>query len=386
MASNQLAIIAEIKKKLERKYQESTEMFPDFTTRKIEVIPSKSTILNAVTGIGGIPRGRVTEIFGLESTGKTTLASEITASLQKLSPSATTLFLDYEHAFDPHYAKKLGQNLAAPQFVYVQPDSFEQGHEVIHEFLEADAVDLIIIDSAAAMTPQVVLDSAPDDSVRIGIQAAKMADLLTKVTKQITKGRKPAFVVLNQMRANINLQNQNEPNVKAAGGNAMKFYASLRLQLELVRKEGDSKRNPQGKGTDQIFTQISVRVTAIKNKLASPFMRGLFVIDYGKGTNNIVAVADIAEQKLGIMSGAGFFKYDGATKATTVSGRGREAFQAMLASNPALFKELEAKVLQSMADENAKSLGVEVVTAQEVPDIVMDEKPASMTLNTKEAP
>lgn len=359
------AAIQAIRDRLEKKYAASTELFPDFTSiKKIETIPSPSAIVNAVTGIGGLPRGRMTEIYGPFSSGKTTIATEVAAEAQKADPKAVVLYLDYEHAFDATYAHKLGVDLNPSRFIFAQPDYFEQGAQIVSDYVQAGLVDMIVIDSAAAMTPKSILDGSFDDEggSQKGTQAALMAVFLDKITKMINKGRKPALVIINQTRAVINIggrPQKNAPKEQAAGGNALKFYASIRLELEIVNSEGDENRGT--KGTDQIYTQNRVRVTAVKNKLAPPFVRGVLVIEYGKGINNIVSIAELAEARLGIMSGAGFFKYEGDTPGTTLSCRGREAFQGHLESNPELRKEIEKKVLESIRAEHAASLGIDEI-------------------------
>jgi len=364
-SQDQAGIIQRVRDALEKKYKASTELFPDFTTiKQIAVIPSPAAIINAVTGIGGMPRGRVLEIHGPYSSGKTTIATEICASAQQADPQAVALYLDYEHAFDATYAHKLGVDLNPGRFIFAQPDYFEQGAEIIDAYVTAGVVDVIVIDSAAAMTPKSILDGSFDEEggSQKGTQAALMSQFLEKITKKINKGKKPALILINQTRAVINIggrPQKNAPKEQAAGGNGIKFYSSIRLGLEIVHNEGDELRGT--KGTDQVYTQNRVRVTCTKNKLAPPFMRGTLVIEYGKGINNIVSIAELAEARLGIMSGAGFFKYDGDTPATTFSCRGREAFQAELISNPALQKEIEHKVLESIKAEHAASLGIDSI-------------------------
>jgi recombination protein RecA len=173
------------------------------------------------------------------------------------------------------------------------------------------------------------------------------------------------MVIINQTRAVINIggrPQKNAPKEQAAGGNAIKFYTSLRFSLEITNQEGDDNRG--SKGTDQIYTQNRVRVTCVKNKLAPPFMRGQIVIEYGKGINNLVSLGELAEAKLGIMSGAGFFKYQGDTDETSFSCRGRDAFQELLAERPALQTELEAKVIDAIRLEHAEMLGLDDIKVQ----------------------
>lgn len=357
--------ISEVRKRLEKKWKDSTELFLDLTTaKKIEVIPSPSAIINAVTGIGGFPRGRVTEIHGPYSSGKTTLGIEVCACAQKLDKEAVVLYLDFEHAFSPPYAKTLGLDLNPSRFIFAQPECFEQGYQIIDEFLDTGLVDLIVIDSAAAMVPRAELEAEPDaeGGTQKGLQAALMSRMLARVTKKLNRGRKPPLIILNQMRAYINIggrQQKNAPKEIAAGGTALKFYTSLRLELEPVRFEGEEGRDT--KGTDRVYTQTRIRVTAVKNKLAPPFVRGQFVITFGKGIDNVQSIAELAEAKLGIMSGAGFFGYKGDSAETSFSCRGREAFVELLTSNLALRTEIEQRVLESIRQEHAKSLGIGVI-------------------------
>lgn len=354
----------DLRKKLEKKYKESTEIFPDFTSiKQIEVVSSGAAIVDAVTGIGGFPRGRVTELYGGYSTGKTTLATQASASVQQKDRNSVVLYVDYEHAFDASYAHALGVDLNAHRFVFCQPDYFEQGDTIIDSYVTEGLVDMIVVDSAAAMIPMEDLEGKIDSTGRIGLQAQLMSRMLGRVTKKISKGRKPALVMINQTRMKIDTKNARNNGEQSAAGSAIKFYASLRLQLENITGEGEDLR---GKGvTDQVYTQNRVRITAIKNKLAPPWMRGQFTLEYGRGVNNVLSVAELAEQKLGIMSGAGFFNYKGDTPETSFTCRGRDNFQALMAENRALMEELEEKVLSSMAAEQAKSLGVVAVNKGE---------------------
>lgn len=354
----------ELRKKLEKRFKESTEIFPDFTSvKKIDVIKSGSAIVDAVTGIGGFPRGRVTELYGGYSTGKTTLATQAAAAIQHADPNAVVLYVDYEHAFDASYAHALGVDLSPDRFVFCQPDYFEQGDLIIDEYVTAGLVDQVTVDSAAAMIPMEDLEGKIESTGRIGLQAQLMSRMLGRVTKKISKGRRPALLMINQTRMKIDTKNARNNGEQSAAGSAIKFYASIRLQLENITGEGEDLR---GKGvTDQIYTQNRVRITAIKNKLAPPWMRGMFTLEYGKGVNNLVSVAELAEQKLGIMSGAGFFNYKGDTPETSFTCRGRESFQNLLKENDKLMLELEAKVLNHMAAEQATSLGVTVLTRGE---------------------
>lgn len=350
-------LIAQVKRTLEKTYKDSTELFPDFTSiKEIAVISSNSAVIDAVTGIGGFPRGRVTEVYGPESSGKTTFA--IGAAVACQQQDGVVLYQDFEHAFDAGYAHTLGLDLSPEKFVFCQPEHFEQGASIADAFVEAGLVDLIVVDSAAAMIPRDQLEGKADDKARIGLQAQLMSQFLSRMTKKIPRGRKPAMVIINQTRTKIDVNNPRNTGPDSAAGLALKFYASIRLSLEITRKEGESQRNSSGTGTDQVYTQNRVRITAVKNKLASPFIRGTLVLEYGRGINNLVSVAELAEAKLGIMSGAGFFKYQGDTPQTTFSCRGREQFVALLEANAELLAELEAKVLDAIKADHAKALGL----------------------------
>jgi recombination protein RecA len=361
-----LKAIMTIKAMIEKKYKNSTELFPDFTKkRKIEVIRTKSSILNAITTIGGVPRGRVTQIYGPESTGKTTIGTELAIDAIKQAPDKSVLFLDFEHALDPFYAYRLGLDVNGSNFIYAQPDYFEQGEDIMYSLLNdskmlpLDLLSLVIIDSEAAMTPRDILEGKAGDSNRIGLQAQLMSNLLAKTTKFISRGSKPALVLLNQTRSKIDVNNPRNNGEDAAGGKATKFYSSIRIKLELLKQEGDKKeQGDRNVGTSQVYNRHRVGMTVVKNKLGVPWVRGSLVFEFGKGINHTVSIAEMAEQKLGIMSGAGFFRYAGDTPATTFSCRGREEFQSILEGSPALTRELETKVIAKMEADFAQALGI----------------------------
>jgi recombination protein RecA len=363
MATN-ADVIRQLRARLEKKYKDSTELFQSLNVSlETPVIKTKSAIINAVTGIGGLPRGRVTEIFGPFSSGKTTIATEVIASCHEAA-EGTALLIDYEHAFDAVYGKKLGIDLNPDRFIWSQPSYFEQGADIALDFVDAGAVDLIVIDSAAAMTPRSDMEGVMDveGGTQKGTQAALMARFLERLTKKISKGRKPAVVIINQMRAVINIGGRPKPGApkeQSAASNAIKFYSSMRLELDFMGSEGDANRG--SKGTDQVYTQNRIRITAVKNKLAPPFMRGQFVIEYGKGINNLASIAELAEARMGIMSGSGYFNYKGRTSETSVVCRGRDAFLQHLKDHPATAEEIEDAVLTIIKDEHAKSLGLDKI-------------------------
>lgn len=373
--------ISRLRSRLEEKFKSSTELFPDFTTiRKIAVIPTGSVVLSAITGIGGYPRGRVSEVFGDYSTGKTTLAIEAIVQLQKAQPDAVAAYADYEHAFDPLYARKLGLDLSPDKFIFFQPEYFEQGDEIIDQFASEGLVDLVVIDSAAAMTPKDELEGKVDQAARIGLQAQLMSRMLGRVTKKLSRGRKPALLVLNQTRTKIDIRNPRNTRQDSASGQALKFYSSMRIQLEIMGKEGEEDRASKAV-TDQVYTRNRVRAVVIKNKLAPPFMRGQLVIDYGIGVNDVVSVCELAEQKLRILNSSGFFHYAGDTPETNVTGRGREEFAKVVEGNEPLRKELERKIIAALTAEQAAELGLTELqmgtAAKEIQEepVMLDDRP-----------
>lgn len=385
MASN-ADLIAEVRKRLEKRYKDSTELFPDLMSiKQIDTIPSGSTVIDAVTGIGGFPRGRVSEIYGPFSSGKTTITIQAMAAAQRRG--GVVLFEDYEHALDFPYAHNLGLDLSPDKFIYMEPDYFEQGADAATAFVEAGVVDMVVFDSAAAMTPRSELEGELDTEggTQKGAQSALMARFLAAFTKKISKGRNPACVFTNQTRAVINIggrPQKNAPKEQAAGGNALKFYTSLRLELEQMQFEGDANRGDPGKGaTDQVYTQTNIRVIAKKNKLAPPYLRGNIIIEFGKGINNLASIGILAEAKLGIMSGSGFFRYTGDKPATSFSCRGRDAFQELLKSNPDIAKEIEAKVLAAIQQEHAQALGLSGFTKAGTAKKIEEADPGTLYLH-----
>lgn len=296
------------------------------SVKKIEVIPSSSALLNLIMGVGGFPRGRITEISGPYSSGKTTIATEVVASCQKMKKEMVALYVDYEHAFDGLYARKLGVNLSPDRFLFVQPEYFEQGADIVLEAVTQSLCDLVVIDSTAAMTPKTELEGTLEQGSAIGIQARLMSTFLSRLTKRIPRGRHPAVVLVNQTRMHIDTRNPRNNKEKPAGGKAIDFYTSIRLQLEIAAAEGEEGRG--SKGAEQLHKYNTVRVTCTKNKLAPPWMRGKIKIVYGEGIDNVASIAELAEARLGIVNGQGYVKYTGDTANTSISTRGREIGRA----------------------------------------------------------
>ena len=288
---------------------------------EVPVIPTGSIALDLALGIGGIPRGRVTEIFGPESSGKTTLALHIIAEAQRLGGIAA--FVDAEHALDPAYSKNLGVN--TDELLISQPDTGEQALEITETLVRSNAVDVIVVDSVAALVPRAELDGDMGDSLP-GLQARLMSQALRKLTSAISRSG-TAVIFINQIREKIGIMFGN-PEV-TPGGRALKFYASIRLD---IRRQEAIKS-----GTDSIGARTKVKV--VKNKLSPPFREAEFDMIYGEGISKEGSVLDLAvEQGLVEKSGTWF------TFKNERIGQGRENAKKFLKENPKVLADLEAKV------------------------------------------
>lgn len=292
----------------------------------IEVIPSGSLLLDEALGIGGYPRGRIIEIYGPESSGKTTLALHAVAEAQKLGGIAA--FVDAEHALDPVYAKNLGVNIN--ELWISQPDTGEQGLEIAESLVRSGAVDVIVVDSVAALTPQAEIEGDMGDA-HMGLQARLMSQALRKLTATIGKSR-TLLIFINQIRMKIGVMFGNPETT--TGGNALKFYASVRLD---VRKTDTIEKGD----TDAVGNRIRVRV--VKNKVASPFRRAEMEIIFGKGISAIGSLLDAAA-KYDIISKKGAWYAYGEERI----GQGRDNAKAFLEENPALARDVEIKLRQVM--------------------------------------
>jgi recombination protein RecA len=289
----------------------------------IEVVPSGSILLDEALGIGGYPRGRIIEIFGPESSGKTTLALHAIAEAQKQGGVAA--FVDAEHALDPVYAKNLGVNI---ENLWVsQPDSGEQALEIAESLVRSGAVDVIVVDSVAALTPQAEIDGDMGDA-QMGLQARLMSQAMRKLTAIIGKSR-TILIFINQIRMKIGVFFGNPETT--TGGNALKFYASIRVE---VRK---TETIETGKDSDAIGNRVRVKV--VKNKVAPPFRKAELEIIFGKGVSAIGSLLDAAVKYNIIDKKGAWFSY-GEEKV----GQGRESAKEYLEKNPAFVKEVEAKL------------------------------------------
>lgn len=312
--------------KIEKNYGKGSIMkMGDDQIEEISVIPTGSIALNAALGVGGYPRGRVIEIYGPESSGKTTLAIHAIAEAQKAGGIAA--FIDAEHAFDRFYAEKLGVDIE--NLWISQPDSGEQALEIAEQLIRSSAIDIIVIDSVAALTPKAELEGEMGDS-KMGLQARLMSQALRKLTAAINKTN-TTCIFINQLRDKIGVMFGNPETT--TGGNALKFYASVRLD---IRKIGQLKDGDEVKGT-------STRVKVIKNKVAPPFRKAEFDIMYGEGISRAGEIVDLGSD-LGVIKKSGsWYSYN-----DSKLGQGREAAKECLRDNPELADELEALIFEEL--------------------------------------
>lgn len=306
----------------------------DAAVSKVDFIPTGALNLDAALGIGGIPKGRITEIYGLEASGKTTLSLHITAQAQK--QGGTVAFIDAEHALDPSYASKIGVNVG--ELLLSQPDSGEQALEIMEALVRSNSLDLIILDSVAALVPRAELEGEMGDA-HVGLHARLMSQALRKLTSAISKS-KTAVIFINQVRMKIGgMINPYMNPETTTGGVALKFYSTVRLEVRKGKAIKDSANS-----TDVIGAETKVKI--VKNKLAPPFKSVDFPIIYGEGISHVDILLEKAiEDKLVERSGA-WFSY-GETKL----GQGVEKVKAFFSENPELLAELESKVKQSLGLE-----------------------------------
>ena len=295
---------------------------------KVEIIPTGSILLNRALGVGGYPRGRIIEIYGPESSGKTTLAIHAIAEVQKTGGIAA--IIDAEHAFDRFYAEKLGVDV--DNLFISQPDNGEQALEIADQLIRSSAVDLVVVDSVAALTPKAEIEGEMGDS-KVGLHARLMSQALRKLTSTIAKTN-TTCIFINQLREKIGIMFGNPETT--TGGNALKFYASVRL---------DIRKGSSIKDGDEIIGNIT-RVKVIKNKVAPPFRKAEFEIYFGEGISHLCEVFSLAVE-LGIIKKSGSWFSSGETKL----GQGEDRVKDMLKDNPELMEELESKVMAYL-DEN----------------------------------
>lgn len=309
--------------KLDKTYGKGTVMkMGDAAVEDVEVIPSGSLGLDVALGVGGYPRGRVIEIFGPESSGKTTLTLHAMAEAQKRGGIAA--FIDAEHAFDRGYAEKLGVDIE--NLIISQPDNGEQALEIADNLIRSGAIDIVIIDSVAALTPKSEIEGEMGDS-KMGLHARLMSQALRKLTASISR-TKCTVIFINQLREKIGVMFGNPETT--TGGNALKFYASVRL---------DIRRATQIKDTEGNITGNKTRVKVVKNKVAPPFRQAEFDIMYGTGISKVGEIIDLGVDFEIIKKAGSWFSYD-----ETRLGQGRDAVKNLLLDNPELMEELENKI------------------------------------------
>ena len=297
----------------------------DERIENVEVIPTGSIGLNAALGVGGYPKGRIIEIYGPESSGKTTLAIHAIAEAQKAGGIAA--FIDAEHAFDRFYAEHLGVDV--DNLWISQPDNGEQALEIADQLIRSSAIDIIVIDSVAALTPKSEIEGDMGDN-KVGLHARLMSQALRKLTANISKTN-TTCIFINQLREKIGVMFGNPETT--TGGNALKFYASVRLDIRRVTtlKDGDQPIGNQ------------VRVKVVKNKVAPPFRKAEFEIMFGEGISKYGELVDLGVENGIIQKSGSWFSYNGSKLA-----QGRDATKALLKDNPELCEEIEAKIMEAI--------------------------------------
>ncbi|MBT8304770.1 MAG: recombinase RecA [Bacteroidia bacterium] len=315
--------------KLDKAYGKGTVMkMSDQAIEDVDAISSGSLGLDIALGVGGYPRGRVVEIYGPESSGKTTLTLHAIAEAQKAGGIAA--FIDAEHAFDRFYAEKLGVDI--DNLIISQPDNGEQALEITDNLIRSGAIDIVVIDSVAALTPKSEIEGEMGDS-KMGLHARLMSQALRKLTASISKTN-CTVIFINQLREKIGVMFGNPETT--TGGNALKFYASVRL---------DIRRSTQIKDSNGVVLGNKTRVKVVKNKVAPPFKMAEFDIMYGEGVSKVGEILDIAVEHELVKKSGSWFSYQ-----DTKLGQGRDAVKELIKDNPDLMDELEQKIREIIAE------------------------------------
>ena len=319
---SKLEALQETIKKIEKEYGSGAVMrLDEAPVLDIDVIPSGSLTLDIALGVGGYPRGRIIEIYGPESSGKTTLAIHAIAEANKMGEMCA--MIDAEHAFDRNYAANLGVDMS--KLYVAQPDNGEQALEIAEKLISSGSMAVVVIDSVAALTPKAEIEGDMGDS-RMGLQARLMSQALRKITSIVSKTN-TCVIFINQLREKIGVMFGNPETT--TGGNALKFYSSVRLD---VRRKGQLKNGDEVTGNETV-------VKVIKNKVAPPFKRAEFVIEYGKGVNKASEIIDLAVEYDIIHKAGSWFSYNGEK-----IGQGIESVKTLLNENPDLMEEIEFQV------------------------------------------
>lgn len=315
--------------KLEKTYGKGSIMkLGDEAVEDLEVIPSGSLTLDLALGIGGYPRGRIIEVYGPESSGKTTLAIHAIAEAQKAGGIAA--IIDAEHAFDRFYAEKLGVD--TENLLISQPDNGEQALEIADNLIRSGAIDIIVIDSVAALTPKAEIEGEMGDA-RVGLQARLMSQALRKLTSTISKTNCTA-IFINQLREKIGVMFGNPETT--TGGNALKFYSSVRL---------DIRKSTAIKNGDEVMGNL-IKVKVVKNKVAPPFRRAQFDIMYGEGISKAGELIDLGVDHNILKKSGSWFSYG-----ETRLGQGRDAVKQLIIDNPELAEEIENKIKDAVSEK-----------------------------------
>ena len=327
--SEKLKALQAAMSKIEKDFGKGSIMrMGDEQTEAVDVIPTGSIGLNAALGVGGYPRGRIIEIFGPESSGKTTLAIHAIAEAQKQGGIAA--FIDAEHAFDRFYAEKLGVDVN--NLYIAQPDNGEQALEIADQLIRSSAVDIVVIDSVAALTPKKEIEGDMGDSA-VGLHARLMSQALRKLTSTIAKTN-TTCIFINQLREKIGIMFGNPETT--TGGNALKFYASVRL---------DIRKSTAIKDGDDVLGNLT-KVKVVKNKVAPPFRRAEFDIMFGEGISKVGEIIDLGVEYGIIQKSGSWFSYN-----DTRLAQGRDATKQLLKDNPELCEELEALIMKAIAEK-----------------------------------
>lgn len=327
--SEKLKALQAAMSKIEKDYGKGSIMkLGDEHIEKVDFIPTGSISLNAALGVGGYPKGRIIEIYGPESSGKTTLAIHAIAEAQKTGGIAA--FIDAEHAFDRFYAAALGVDIE--NLLISQPDNGEQALEIADQLIRSAAVDIVVVDSVAALTPKKEIEGDMGDNV-VGLQARLMSQALRKLTSTVSKTN-TTCIFINQLREKIGVMFGNPETT--TGGNALKFYASVRLDIRRVTsiKDGDNVIGNQ------------VRVKIVKNKVAPPFRKAEFEITFGEGISKVGEIVDLGVEYGIIQKSGSWFSYN-----ETRLAQGRDATKQVIKDNPELAEEIEAKIMEAIKEK-----------------------------------